>query len=273
MSEHRGGGSRVTGSWCRQNEPLVQMQLLTMSCSGPACRCGTWTERESMGRAWSEVSRHWQGCVRQAHTVGQSAWLPFPSSSTPRDPNAPPAGIHPFRLLTGVTAQPLGVSLSLFLLQAGILPILSLGCYMPASSNSCCPPGPLHLPPFRPLSIPSTAALPEVLPSSISLPSQGVTLIPDPNPVLACKAPGACCPLSSPEGLSHLRCSLSPSLLHPQQVGKQSPGHQVPPRSPHHNPDFLLMVLISSATLLGSKCASATRQFIKSWRSQGTGRR
>lgn len=201
VSEHQGGGSRVTGTRCCKTSQLVQMQLLTKSCSGPACRCGTWTVRESMGRAWSEVSRHWQGCVRQAHTVGQSAWLPFPSSPTPRDPNAPSAGIHPFRLLTGVTAHQLGVSLSLSL------------CFSrrQASYPSCpwavtCQRPPLILATHQAPSIflPSApspspaqlncAALPEILPSSNSLPSRGVTLIPDPNPVLACKAPGGLLP-------------------------------------------------------------------------------
>ena len=62
MSEHQGGGNRVTGTRClAKRSQLVQMQLLTKSCPGPACRCRTWTVRESISRAWSKASSHWQG--------------------------------------------------------------------------------------------------------------------------------------------------------------------------------------------------------------------
>lgn len=106
----------------------------------------------------------------------------------------------------------------------------------------------------------------QVLPSSISMPSQAFTLVSDPNPVLAWKPPeGPTVPLSFHLRLSPKRLSLCPLCFHPQLVIRSIPNLHITTRfSP-------LVISVSSTEVLGTEAALATLHLIKLWLSQGTG--
>lgn len=161
------------------------------------------------------------------------------SGSSSVDPNVPTAEIPSFQIpyqAALLISMESTKATSCSLIPTCILLLLSLGCWMPASSLlSYCQPDPLHLPFLCSLSLLQhtlhcAGYIDSGSPFSHVMPSQVVTLISDPNPVLAWKPlPVSTPPLGSVPGDS------------PCVLSAPSPaGHQAHPKSPHHNPDFLL---------------------------------